>query len=189
MRNQVARFHAGLVGGRVIHGGDNLDETLFLRHLYAQPSERAARLGAHIVEILGRKITGMRVKRGQHTVDCGGDQVGRVHVFHVFIANTFKDIAEQVQLFIHIRRLLAFLRQQRTGHIHRDQHAAENAAKACQSKFCHHLAFRSSHARSRTAKNFALGSSASQCEPCRRVNGLSLLTHLKIECLTVTASL
>ena len=84
--------------GVPVDGGDDLDEALLLGDLDPEAPELAARLGAHVLEILLRQVGGVRVERDQHPVDGRLDQLGLVHLLDVLRAHALEDVAEEVDL-------------------------------------------------------------------------------------------
>lgn len=77
----------------------------------------------------------MRVKRGQHTVDGGFDQVTGFDIFDILRTDAFENIAKEVELFIDVCRLLSLLRQQRSGDLSGCHHPATVPATAAITNF------------------------------------------------------
>ena len=57
----------------------------------------------------------MRIERCQHTVNRGFDQVGWLDLFNILGADSFKDVTEQIELFIDTRLSGLFLCKKRPG--------------------------------------------------------------------------
>ena len=137
MGDKIARLDASLVSGRAIHRGYNLHKAVFLRHLNAKPAEFTAGLFLHLVEVLGRQIAGVRVKRCEHAVDRRFDQLFGVNLFHILRADAFKDVAEQVKLLIDRDGLFRLLGDQRPGDLRRQDRACKRATKGRQCNLLH----------------------------------------------------
>ena len=128
------------------------------------------------------------------------DQVGCVHVLiHIRFEYGSNTLPNRSMLFIEHSGadVGAFLCQERPGHLQLRSNIKtlsapvappRNAAEACQKQIffsSFRFSIRPAHRSDQgTAKIFALGSSASSiANQYRRVNGLFLLSHFKIECL------
>ncbi len=137
MGDEITGFHTGGICGGAIHGGYDFDETFFLGHFNAQTAEFAACLFAHVVKISRRQEAGMRIKRRQHSVDCGFDQFGFVNFFDILAADAFKNVAKQIQLLVDIALFTGFLRQQRAGDLRSCDNPCERPGDCRQNKFLH----------------------------------------------------
>ena len=100
MGDEVARQDPGLVCRGPVHRRDHLDKAFFLRHLDSKAAEFAFGIDLHLGKVFGRKIVGMRVKRGEHAVDRSADQVFGRNLFDILRTDPLEHIAEQIQLFI-----------------------------------------------------------------------------------------
>ncbi len=93
----VAGLHAGGEGGRAVHRRDHLDHAVLAGDLDAQAAVFAARLVAHVVEVLGVEVAGVRIERGQHAVEGGVDQLGVVDRRHILALDGVQHVAEQAE--------------------------------------------------------------------------------------------
>ena len=117
MGHQVARLDAGALRGRVVDRRDHLDEAVLHRHFDAEAAELAPRLNLNFFVALGVVVFRVRVERSDHPLDGGVDQIGRAHLLDVIVANTLKDVAEQVELIVSFPVLLGE-RERRKGNDH-----------------------------------------------------------------------
>ena len=135
--DEITGFHAGLICRRAVDRRDDFHEAFFLGHFDAQPAKFTARLHTHGCRVFGRQVAGVWVKRGQHAVDRGLDQVGTVDFFNILRADPFKDIPEQVELFIDVADFFALLRQKRGCDIGCRHHRGQGAASGRHHKLFH----------------------------------------------------
>ena len=137
MGDEIPRLDTRVIRRRAVDGRDDLHEALFLRDLDPQTAEFAACLDAHVGRVIGRQVAGMRIKRGEHPVDRRLDQFARVHLFDILRADAFEDVAEQVQLLVHVRGAGAFLRDQRAHELRGGHDACQCAAHGRHDYFFH----------------------------------------------------
>ena len=164
MGDKVARLDTCLGCRGAVNRGNDFDKTFFLRHLDAKAAEFAARLHLHRRRVIRRQIAGMRIKRRQHAVNRRLDQFARLDLFDVLAANAFKDVAEQIQLFIDTRIGFAFLRKQGARNLRRCDGPCQRAAQSGHNEFF--------HSRLSILVN---------AEPCLRVQRHIILSDLYIE--------
>jgi hypothetical protein len=103
----------------------------------------------------------MRVERGEHAADGGLDQLFLVDLFDIDAADSFKDVAEQVKIFIGRAGVIFLRRQGRDQRGHAD-HSGECTADGGKDQLFHRL-----------EPLFSLP----VCEPERRVDRLAPLPH------------
>ena len=103
--DEVVGLQAGLGGGRVVDGGDDLDDAVLHRDLDAEAAELAARLHLHVAVVLGAQVGGVRVERRQHAVDGRLDQHRVVGLLDVVGPHPLQHVAEQVELAVELRVL------------------------------------------------------------------------------------
>ena len=139
MGDEIARFDSCLRGRRAVDGGNNFDETLFLRHLDAKSAEFSARLVAHLQRVFRRQVAGVWIKRGKHAVDRGLYQLFGVDLFDVLRADAFKDVAEQIKLFINVAVLFSFLCQQGARNLRRGNYPCQRTAHGSHHELLHRL--------------------------------------------------
>ena len=123
--DQIARFDAGTGGRRVINGGDDLDEAVFLTHFNAQAAELAGGGVLQALESFWFEVSGMRVKPFEHATDGTLQQGGIVHWFDIGGTDALQHFGEGTQ-FIQRQRSCCFLllrlhgkhteRQNKSGH-------------------------------------------------------------------------
>ena len=163
MSDEITGLNTCFAGRGAIDGRDHFDETLFLGDLNAKAAKFTAGLHAHIGGIIGRQVAGMGIKRGEHAVDCGFDQLFLINFFNILRADPFKDVAKQVQLFIDIGLRVVFLRQQRARDLGGGNHPGQSAAQCGHQKSFHRLLI------------------LPRCEPRDRIHRGVVFSHLYIE--------
>ena len=99
----VAGFDACLLGGGVVHGGDDLDRAVLAGHFQADAAIRAARLFLQVGIVVVRQVVGMRVERGEHPFQGGIDQLLGIDRHDIVLLDDGQHIAEQLQLLVGIR--------------------------------------------------------------------------------------
>ena len=121
--DEVTRLDAGTGRGRVLDGGDHLDETVFGSHLDAKAPEFA--LGAHLqfTEGVSIEIGRVRIEPGDHAADGFGDELFVLDVFDVVGLDRAKDVGELAKLLEGQHSALAALGDGRQADAH--QHACK----------------------------------------------------------------
>ena len=139
MGDEIARFDTRFRGRRTINRGNDFDETLFLRHLDAETAKFTTGLVAHLQRVFRRQVAGVWIKRGKHAVDRGLYQLFGVDLFDVLRADAFKDVAEQIKLFINVAVLFSFLCQQGARNLRRGNHPCQRTAHGSHHELLHRL--------------------------------------------------
>ena len=96
----VAGLDPGLVGGRVLGRGDNLDRAVLDGDRQADPAVIAVRGGLQLAVVAALHVGAVRVERGQHAVDGALDQGVVVDRVDVGRAHLVEHVHERVQ-FLH----------------------------------------------------------------------------------------
>ena len=102
MGDIVAGLDPGAVGRRILGRGDDLDRSILLRDRQAEPAVIAVGGGPHRFEVGRFEIRGMRVERGEHSVDRALDQHMIVDLVDIIGADPLEHTHEGFEFLVGI---------------------------------------------------------------------------------------
>ena len=147
--DEVARLHAGALGGGVVDRADDFHQAAVGGDFKAEPAELALGGDLHVAVLFGVHVAAVRVEAGDHAVERVVDQFAVVHGGDVVGADLFEDVAEESEQVVGVLVLGSSVVGEGCGEVQRwgdavhdrarDNAGDEGASEQQASTSCHSL--------------------------------------------------